>query len=168
MGCDIHMFVEYKVGDKPWEADKNHKEVEEDDYRCVEEFPFDARDYQVFGLLAGVRRDGPDAKGLPEDVSGVIAKAVDLYGSDGHSHSWTSFKDYKVVLQEVGFNLKNLPFEVEWTDDTSYEERWAAGTRYIQQQIFKFKMDLEAEKMLLGDQDINTDVDARVVYFFDN
>lgn len=89
MGCDIHMFVEYKCGNgMPWQADEHHFPVWESRCKDDEDVPeaewcdhcrddgdnqkyCDAgyldysqvratgRDYTLFGLLASVRGDGP-------------------------------------------------------------------------------------------------------------
>lgn len=58
MGCDIHLFVEYKAPTNnfwtPWGGE------------------FSRRFYETFGFLAGVRGDGPvivPPRGIPEDLS---------------------------------------------------------------------------------------------------
>lgn len=115
MGCDIHAHLEYV------------------DSRCsVEYFAslYLGRNYDLFGLMAGVRGGEPlyEPKGLPSDAShGVIEKctyyvAVNpsetstseqemllsarsfgggrFYDSDFHTFSWLSLKEYKNVLKE--------------------------------------------------------------------
>lgn len=169
MGCDIHMFVEYKVGDAPWQADKNHKVTDDDGYKYLEEFPFDARNYELFGALAGVRCKGPEAKGLPEDCSEIIKDNTDIeadYGDD-HSHSYCSFTEYKKALRSCGYNLPKKREQVNWDTEVKYEDRYAAGVAYIEQQLKRLKQDIEAEKLILG-QDLNTKVEARLVFWFDN
>lgn len=170
MGADIHMFVEYKVGDGPWQADKNHKVIEEDeDYQYLEQFPFSGRNYDLFGTLAGVRTEGPEPKGLPKDVSEIIKDNTDdesQYGDD-HSHSYCSFEEFKKALKKCGYKLNKKFDNVTWSGDLEYSDRYPAGVAYIEQQLKKLKMDIEAEKMLLG-QDINTNVEARLVFWFDN
>lgn len=167
MGCDIHMFVEYKIGDAPWQADKNHRVSEEDGYRNLEQFPFTSRNYELFGKLAGVRTSGPDPKGLPDDASEIIknsTKEDENYGDD-HSHSYCSFKEYKAALKAAGVKLKKHG-EIKW-DSRDYESSYSQGIAYIEQQLNRLKIDLEAEKQLLG-QDINTNVEARLLFWFDN
>lgn len=74
MGCDIHGWVEERVGDK-WVA------------VCELTDEGKARNYRRFAALAGVRGDGPAATGVPEDVSDTVRYWIDYWGNDGHSHS---------------------------------------------------------------------------------
>jgi hypothetical protein len=85
MGCDIHFVVEKWFDDiDKWVG------VYASDARPAE--GYDAvslanRHYALFADLAGVRGDGPDPKGLPEDISDLTA--VMLAGDeDMHSHTW--------------------------------------------------------------------------------
>lgn len=81
MGCDIHTVVERKVDGK---------------YEAIPGFePFDWRSYFMYGFLADVRNysDVPPLakpRGLPDDVSEEVRELVDVWGMDGHSHSWLS------------------------------------------------------------------------------
>ena len=77
MGCDIHGWIERKVGNK-WVA------VSE----LTERGRF--RNYRRFAALAGVRGDGPAAVGVPSDVSDTAKYWIEYYGADGHSHSCMS------------------------------------------------------------------------------
>lgn len=165
MGCDIHMFIEYKVGDAPWTADKNHQVIEEDGYEHVSQVTSSGRNYTLFGALAGVRSEGPDAKGFPEDVSDIIKKASDLYDSDGHSHSYSSLEEFKEALKECEITLDPAAEPIAFSDNYGY--RWANLLNYLENQYTRLKLDIESEKMLL-DQDINTEVQVRLVYYFDN
>lgn len=80
MGCDIHIHAEILVGDK-WLH-----------YSLYEP----TRSYRVFSKLAGVRSRWNDGgaislpKGLPADISRVTRLNADLWGGDGHDHSWLS------------------------------------------------------------------------------
>lgn len=56
MGCDIHVLLERKVGDK-WVMVNRL------------ESPVTDRNYKRFAALAGVCGDGAVAKGLPDDLS---------------------------------------------------------------------------------------------------
>jgi hypothetical protein len=66
------MFIEYKIGDQAWQADKHHVKHIEDNMGHLIEIDYAHRYYQLFGRLAGVRYDGIDALGLPNDVSSII------------------------------------------------------------------------------------------------
>ena len=76
MGCDIHAFFEVKLKSK---------------WHCYTQ-PNIARDYRLFGKMAGVRGDGRAAiapgRGLPADISAVVQFEANHWEGDGHSHSW--------------------------------------------------------------------------------
>lgn len=97
MGCDIHLYMEQKR-DGLWYCMNQSKQWLEEDYH---ELPSDheiysGRNYQLFGILAGVR--DPDAqlfdvKGIPVDVSEPVKAAYDEWGPDGHSHSFLTMRE---------------------------------------------------------------------------
>lgn len=83
MGCDIHGFLEIRNQDEVWEA--------------KDRIP-DDRDYDWFGILAGVRnytntRPIAEPRGIPFGVSDEVKEKIDSWGMDGHSHSWLTYKD---------------------------------------------------------------------------
>jgi hypothetical protein len=103
MGCDIHCFVEQKADDR-WEqiGDFLSDWYEEGDkYFGEERFkysdsPIDCRNYSLFGVLAGVRRDFTpiaDPRGIPEDVSDSIGEDYKGWGCDAHTPSWLTVKE---------------------------------------------------------------------------
>jgi len=117
MGCDIHFYVEKKVGDTWVTADEWFPDPDEDGrlstYRwgpgfTVEKEPmYTGRNYGLFSILANVRNgygfagvdtgDGYvpicDPRGLPDDVCSEVNTASDEYGCDGHSHSWQTVEE---------------------------------------------------------------------------
>lgn len=84
MGCDIHVCVELKEswGNK-WCA-------------CIlEDGAFSDRNYVLFGMLAGVRGDGPtisEPRGWPPDLSPEVKTAIENDMGD-HSASWLTVKE---------------------------------------------------------------------------
>lgn len=95
MGADIHFVVERKayIGQSQrWIGVYTEGEplVNPPDVlvRCG------YRNYEAFGRLAGVRRDGPEPKGLPPDISEMAQIEIDRWGVDGHSHSWHTLADF--------------------------------------------------------------------------
>lgn len=99
MGCDIHLITEIRKNGK-WERVLDVPKI------------FNERNYSVFAFLANVRNywnyNGFEAKGLPEDISGLIfdkdEDEEDYYeidfreeNSDYHHHSWLTLKE----LQEA-------------------------------------------------------------------
>lgn len=98
MGCDIHEWVEVRVGGK-WEMTDVNLDV--------------GRNYDLFGMLADVRngrgfagvdtgdgfvpilgRESP-TRGIPLDASPEYAAEVENWGGDGHSHSWLTLAELK-------------------------------------------------------------------------
>lgn len=90
MGCDIHGWVEVKVGDK-WVAVDRLKDVD--------------RNYKRFALLAGVRDCHKESvatpKGIPNDVSDSARYDIDQWGADGHSHSYMPLADAAKIFLET-------------------------------------------------------------------
>lgn len=149
MGCDIHMFLEYRNRGCPWQADENHKPTiedtcytvlkeDEDDwcdacknkdlrncenaYRHYNRIGATDRDYQLFALLASVRGNGPrEARGIPSDVSPTIKAAAEA-DCDGHSHSYISLEEFKKVLFEEYQDNEYGGYEPTDRDDIFY--RW--------------------------------------------
>jgi hypothetical protein len=115
MGCDIHLFVEHEAYD--WE--KVYRPVKDERGWVENYYGYEGRNYDLFAILAGVRRDEPkpiaEPRGLPEDVSADVKRASEEWDSDGHTHSWYS-------LAEL------LAFD--WDKPFTAEERWVDATAY--------------------------------------
>lgn len=88
MGCDIHGWVEKKVGEK-WIA---YKELNDT-----------WRNYDRFAALAGVRGEGPKAKGVPPDVSDTVKVLIAEWDADGHSHSYLPLNEAFDVFKRTQF-----------------------------------------------------------------
>jgi hypothetical protein len=195
MGCDIHMFLEYRVGDGPWQADVHHNppplkscitqkyaplrvcdQCSAGQEEACHEHGYDnapqqisatSRDYRLFGALAGVRCIGPEPKGLPGDISALIKQAADYIGNDGHSHSYISLEEFKKILQRP-----DLEYTSNANSDAFYEKWGKNGASQAPQSYStivnygeKLQADRLADQMLLGD---NLKVDVRLVFWFDN
>jgi hypothetical protein len=116
MGCDIHLYVEKRDGDRwvsadKWSPNEYHAKYPEDgepEYEIKYEDRFYRdRNYDLFAMLANVRNgvgfagcdtgDGfkPIAlpKGLPADVSPEIRAESDRWNGDGHSHSYLTLAE---------------------------------------------------------------------------
>lgn len=126
MGCDIHLFAEKKVKPSLFKRliGKKSKWVSIDRYTPNKDYPHwdkrpmiinrednfysDGRNYNLFCALAGVRSymfepeptNYPKPKGLPKDTCSEIKEEADIYGSDGHTHSWLTLKE----LEELDLN----------------------------------------------------------------
>jgi len=101
MGCDIHAFIEEKVGNS-------------DRYECIAQL-FLERNYTLFALLADVRNNCnhekllipiSEPKGLPKDLSWRVRDAYQKWEDDTHSCTYLS-------LAEIGKTYLRA-----WTDDT--------------------------------------------------
>ena len=96
MGCDIHLVLEKKdtntgrwVGLHDFSRDILDATSAK---RLSINFPARHRNYERFAALAGVRGEGPEPKGLPEDASDLTRMVLDN-DSDLHSHTWYSLKE---------------------------------------------------------------------------
>jgi hypothetical protein len=99
MGADIHFVVEQKHNDKwvgVFSTTGNYDWLPPYDIRAKASplWKFDARDYAFFGRLAGVRDDGPAPLGIPEDASDLANMYINMWGGDGHSHSYLPLRDF--------------------------------------------------------------------------
>lgn len=125
MGCDIHTHLERKVGEK-WVmvTDNIGRRTWKD------ELYVNQRNYQFFAVLAGVRGQGRDPKGLPADVSDSVRYHADEYGSDGHSHSWDTVEEFAKLFHATMHNSEwqekiagkavNWLFEIYEDDPSDY------------------------------------------------
>lgn len=116
MGCDIHLYVEVRDRETyKWEpiavqnpyqeyvdlktGEKHHPDI----------YPYHGRDYELFGILAGVRCDIYDRmtdfnRGLPVDASDYVRKEWG-HGKDYfHSATWYTLSE----LRAYGANKKNF------------------------------------------------------------
>lgn len=103
MGCDIHIVLEKKHKGKwigveeykhrtGWLATKSEDGALSWEHKYIWDNARN-RNYDLFARLAGVRGEGPDPKGLPEDVSDLAQMLSDEEGTDGHSHSWCALPE---------------------------------------------------------------------------
>lgn len=142
MGCDIHATLEVNTPEGWVCVDTyqgHHKSwVKEGEYDWSSPITT-ARNYERFGAMAGVRRDGPAAKGLPDDATETTKYLVKRWGVDGHSHSWLTSKEAaQIYLNTCG------EFD---TDD------------------FKAKF---PESYFLGIERHSPDEEYRLIFWFDN
>ncbi|KAH2387622.1 hypothetical protein KXW64_008468 [Aspergillus fumigatus] len=161
MGCDIHPVLEKKVkfedGTEKWvglhdfemfpsfKFDKETNRVKRDGW--AERPAFDGRNYSRFAALAGVRGEGPDAKGYPNDASDMAKYLSERYGEDGHSHSWCSLREALEISLKTEFDSARVFLDPE-------DDRAKAPIAYF------FGMEFY-------DDEDNMD-NYRVLFFFDN
>jgi hypothetical protein len=105
MGCDIHVAVEYKrKNEEKWFNGDNwrinpHWELDERKSKYELNPIYDARNYTLFGILAGVRRSENDMiaepKGFPKDSSLETREEYDSWDGDVHTPSYLTLKEIK-------------------------------------------------------------------------
>ncbi len=126
MGCNIHGFIEVLEypDSKSWFS--------------VHEIPY-TRNYRFYAVIAGVRNyieinPISKAKGLPTDVGMMSSVESKEMGSDGHTHSWLTYKELKEYdwLQDVGgsmlidnihIHFKSMLNEMRFLSSTYGEEK---------------------------------------------
>lgn len=105
MGCDIHLVLERKVkgkwlGVNPFKG--HHRAWTQNKGDMDWSSPAaTTRNYARFARLAGVRGDGPNPLGVPDDASELTKYLVHEWGGDGHSHSWIDLKEACVIWAET-------------------------------------------------------------------
>ena len=162
MGCDIHLFVEYKQYDN-W-------------------YPFGYaelrlnRNYKMFGMMAGVRRNTElsfDPRGLPSDVSTVVDGENKLYVSDD-SEKYTSVesaKRYEKMGCEITYR-DGKPVWVEHPDWHSHswlkrEEYDKILDKYKGEELHPLSPDYISLKHIMYAYEANGS-ETRLVFWFDN
>jgi len=115
MGCDIHGSIEKRVNGK-WVM------VNRMDLKAR------SRNYDRFARLAGVRGDGPEPRGVPEDVSDSTLLHIDEWGTDGHSHSWLPLHEAARIFLETEYTgslsdfIKEYPMD-HYFDVSQFEQK---------------------------------------------
>ena len=169
MGCDIHWVIEkkrsaiYEDLSEGWVgvAMKYHTPALPIQAEVPDSFVgfsrplISDRNYAFFAALAGVRGDGPDPRGLPADISDLAKMDVDGYGTNGHSHSWATLREFvmtwlKVCLPEVHDEIVADLAAARLGDQSL--------SKTTQQRLVYY----------MGTSWINEIDDYRVIYYFDN
>lgn len=103
MGCDIHMYVEYKLvsrEDAIWRCGDyfriNDPLSEEPELKRIE--LYSSRNYNLFSVLADVRNYGymeyiADPRGLPGDATDYVKREYQAWGNDAHSCSYFTLRE---------------------------------------------------------------------------
>ncbi|NVN99255.1 MAG: hypothetical protein HXX17_08025 [Geobacteraceae bacterium] len=140
MGCDIHMVLERKHGNK-WvglgEVDR----------------PVSARNYALFTELAGVRGESSTelpARGIPADASDLAAMLYEDWDGDAHTPSYVSMDEFLSAWIRVAAPEKKAKWvadKLEGQSDTKYT---------LLLELFSIYMDDHKE------------AEYRLVFWFDN
>ncbi len=160
MGCDIHMFIEYK---KP---DDNHWRSHGKEIRGT-------RNYSIFAILASVRGEGNQAKGYPNDCGIEADDAFYIYIDDNPTiESWertvTTEKANKWVLSGSSWFKPDNQHYV--SDPDSHTPSWATVDE-LQEAIDKDTWNNnECYKAILCTMKFfeSEGYKSRLIYWFDN
>lgn len=167
MGCDIHMYVEYKNkrgGDGSWLCG-DYFQV--DDPLC--ESPvynrielYGDRNYALFAVLANVRNGGYDyielPRGLPADATEYVEQEYERWRGDAHSCSYFTLRElieyhdeYK-PLSDYGYDILGPVISrlKQRADDLSLIWDFEWGDSWSRASVYK-----KAE-------------DIRIIFWFDN
>ena len=125
MGADIHVMLERKV-DGQWHLYERFDSVPPRaisrnaiDYKFDHYYRLNDRNYGFFAAIAGVRGDGPDPRGRPDDMSPLVKNYCDSWGHDAHSHTWLYADEFCELF------LKHHMSEQEVTDFTEAQLKGA-------------------------------------------
>lgn len=199
MGCDIHIYKEQLLHGNWCSADVWQDVYGEGLQVTYNKRDYSGRNYHLFGFLAQVRRDDPNGfepRGVPDDVSAVVAKEIEQWGNDGHSHSYLLLSELKAAREllslqkiEVRGMMKVEQWEAFQESLASPEPNYDLLYPYCQatngQGYTQFSVDLPADYMIGSCLDTiikSFDVDPaerkamfgsepddyRIVFFFDN
>ena len=168
MGADIHIYAERKLLDGTWAMCKSFEGQlsSQFDSRVVSALGRKTlftrarmRNYNFFRALAGVRGEGPDHKGFPNDASPLVQEEFDRWGTDAHTPSWYSAKEFVPIFME------------HWMSD---EETAELVSNRLSSGSISSEIVFNVLEMYLGvdvpyDDDDNPSVDTiRFVFWFDN
>jgi hypothetical protein len=158
MGCDIHIFIEYKRDNK-WHEDRCTSTI-------TKKRGF-GRNYLFFGALAAVRSHGIKPiyprRGVPADVTEGVQKIVDEWGKDAHSHTYLSMDEYKIVIDHYNSCVKG---------DKDYMSIYSVLSSKIDfYDIYTHCKDLmdksQADALLLNEPSLAIS-ECRLIMFFDS
>jgi hypothetical protein len=172
MGCDIHVFLERRLNKGPWKLDPKHHEEETyagGPVRYNEVASLSGRNYELFGLIAGVRSmEEPlyDPRGIPDDACDEV-KAMST--EDYHTHTWLRPQELKRIFKKWEKNVveEDSDFKFNWNTsaaDAFNDKNYGFNDgvlNYIDQELAM----QEAENHLLGGK---YKLEFRLVIWFDS
>jgi len=186
MGCDIHIFREAKR-DNLWVC--VDLMVDEDGWKHRKEC-YDARNYQLFGVLSNGVRDFSypfsfEQRGIPDDISDEVQEE-EPEGLDYHSHNYITLqelKDFYTALRIYSIYVSGMMPEEQWIRlrdsiclgnpqwDSLYPYCQATNMKnYIHFGLFAPAQDMigKSIKQLIDSFDGIEGDDFRFIFWFDN
>lgn len=173
MGCDIHPVLEKKwtnpkTGETKWVGRHafSHVQIAQvwDGGRVVVQNYWrlprpQERNYALFAKLAGVRGDGPDPRGYPDDVSDLARMelgATEDADSDLHSHSWATAREWVAACLSLEDDPEKL-FLLPDPEDPRVKDP------------FKHYLEIDIETWKGDDgEPVDSPDNYRIVFAFDN
>lgn len=173
MGTDIHVNVEVRSKETgKWERltvknpYKTWKDYETGKTEMLDLEAYSGRDYELFGILAGVRNDTypqiMDVRGLPSDVSDGTRAEYDKYADAWHTCSWMT------VPEMDAWASKKKNFRMDCYECLSDCEKKVADkdSKFIRKRFKNFVYDIRHFVDMLTYY--TPDEDVRIVFWFDS
>lgn len=138
----MHCFLEARKADEDWHAiilqspqnPKTNWETGEPEEGLEFLEAYEGRDYNLFGILAGVRGDRDDEltrenRGLPHDVTNEVRAEYNRFGEDDNTYwgaTWYSRAEFDSMLKIISARLKVKKIEImsrcKWDKEYSVSE----------------------------------------------
>jgi hypothetical protein len=171
LGCDIHPVLEKRwtnpeTGETKWVGQhaypyvtipaiwKDGKVIQTNYWHSPRP---QQRHYGLFAKLAGVRGDGPEPRGYPDDVSDLTLMELGSVGgnADLHSHSWASAREWVQACLAIEDDPAKL-FLAPDSDDPRVKDP------------YKHYLELDIDETDYGDGPQDSPDNYRIVFAFDN
>jgi hypothetical protein len=172
MGCDIHAYSETKTKYGWWELHGK---------------PNDDRNYNFFGIIAGVRRDDNtifEPRGIPKGLSSDVEALYEHWKPDAHSESYLTLADLKSIDQNQMIKISGL-MKTEQLEkckadfakgnyDSGHLYPYCQGTNASGYAAFELEIPLikKVPQLLEWIEHLEkapgTDEEKRIVFWFDN
>ena len=153
MGCDIHVFTEKRNDLGHWETnDEWETDNEYADGVWTSNDKDVWRNYQLFGLMAGVRRairGSFEERGLPDDASEAVRNSSNSWDVDGHTHSYLTLDE----MMEKVIEIKN---------------KYILGDSNLEAYDAARSLDADIINALFTPDEITNSENYRLIFWFDN
>lgn len=193
MGCDIHIYTEELDRHGKWrcadffEINEYYNGDADDEPRFEHVEFYRGRDYELFGALAGVRKEirHIKPKGFPEDASVECKEAFEYWDGDAHTPSYLTLRELRQHQIDLGDTVKRSGMITKeqaealikgvkpdswcgWTNTPEYlHAEWE--DEYNPLELFLNKLDqFLSLKYRSGKLRHMEDNEFRIVFWFDN
>lgn len=140
--------------------------------------PYSGRNYNLFGILAGVRRYDAhpvaEPRGVPDDASAEYRAIVNRWNGDGHSHSWLTLAELQAVPWDAPYveadDYSALAKVIEDIREHHVEGEPMPAFPRVQYRMFT-RAELAEHfytETLPRLAELGSPAEVRIVFFFDN